>query len=105
MVVGSNRDALIKDGTIVQSTNSARESPSENHRQGRVSHYQNAVTIAEPDGDMYYSPFLQGPEGSASGQKELLVENGCGFSGRKDVSLSNESGESSLKAILSDPLT
>ncbi|XP_034704319.1 U-box domain-containing protein 62 [Vitis riparia] len=101
---GSNRDVLMKDGAIVQSTNSARASPSENHRQGRISHYQNAVTIAEPDGDMYYSQFLQGPEGSAPGQKELAVENGCGFSGRKDVSLSTESGES-LKAILSDPLT
>nr|DAD25783.1 TPA_asm: hypothetical protein HUJ06_027251 [Nelumbo nucifera] len=31
-------------------------------------------------------------------------DNGCGFSGRRDGSLSNESGES-LRAILSDPLT
>lgn len=103
MAVGSNRDVLIKDGTIGQSPNSARASPTENHRQGRIGHYQNAVTIAEP-GDMYYSQFLQGPEGSAPGQKDLAGENGCGFSGRKDVPLSTESGES-LKAILSDPLT
>ncbi|RVW42465.1 U-box domain-containing protein 62 [Vitis vinifera] len=72
---GSNRDVLMKDGAIVLSTNSARA-----------------------------SPIFAGPGGSAPGQKELAVENGCGFSGRKDVSLSTESGES-LKAILSDPLT
>ncbi|KAF4349765.1 hypothetical protein G4B88_029513 [Cannabis sativa] len=53
------------------------------------------------------SPFgvnMMGPEGSASGQKDLTVENGCEFSGRKDVLYSNESGES-LRTILSDPVT
>ncbi|XWS74509.1 hypothetical protein CRYUN_Cryun01aG0004000 [Craigia yunnanensis] len=74
--------------------------------------FQNAVTIADPDGDIYYTQYLQGGEGSGgcgggNGQKDILVENGgggCGFSGRKDVSFSSESGDS-LRAILSDPVT
>lgn len=83
-----------------------RESNSNNN-------YQNAVTIADPDGDIYYTQYLQGGEGSGGsgggggGQKDIVVENGgsgCGFSGRKDVSFSSESGES-LRAILSDPVT
>lgn len=74
--------------------------------------YQNAVTIADPDGDVYYTQYLQGGEGSGgsgggNGQKDIAVENGaggCGFSGRKDVSFSSESGDS-LRVILSDPVT
>lgn len=106
VVVGSNREILPKDNNFVQSIkNDARARPGESHQHGRVSNYQNAVTIAEPEGDMYYSQFLQGPEGSAApGQKEFIVENGCSFSGRKDVADSSESGES-LRAILSDPVT
>ncbi|PON34952.1 hypothetical protein PanWU01x14_340100 [Parasponia andersonii] len=109
MVVGSSRDVIVKDGGIVQQTvrGNTKASPSENHHhhhQGRIGNYQNAVTVAEPDSDGYYSQYFQGPEGSAAGQKDLAVENGCGFSGRKDVSYSNESGES-LRTILSDPVT
>lgn len=66
---------------------------------------RNAVTIASVDGDMYYNnQYLQGPEGSNAGQKEMGFENGCGFSGRKEGHYSNESGES-LRIILSDPIT
>ncbi|KAK2637224.1 hypothetical protein Ddye_032016 [Dipteronia dyeriana] len=57
------------------------------------------VTVAEADGDMYYSQYMQGTtEGSSgSGQKEcVVVDNGCGISG---------SGGDSLRAILSDPVT
>lgn len=108
MIVGSSREVLVKDGSIGQQTLSgnAKASPSENnhHQQGRLGNYQNAVTVAEHDGDVYYSQFLQGSDGSVVGQKDLAVENGCGFSGRKDVSYSNESGES-LRMILSDPVT
>lgn len=65
----------------------------------------NAVTIAEADGEMYYSQYLQGTGGSGAGGKDMCVENGCGFSGRKEVSaFSSESGDS-LRAILSDPVT
>ncbi|XP_021626214.1 U-box domain-containing protein 62 isoform X2 [Manihot esculenta] len=65
----------------------------------------NTVTIAEPDGDMYYSQYLQATEGSGGAGKDMGVENGCGFSGRKEgSSFSCESGES-LRAILSDPVT
>ncbi|KAF8394818.1 hypothetical protein HHK36_018754 [Tetracentron sinense] len=100
--VGSSRGVLTKDGTIVHSANNTRGSPNEHHQQGRISHYENAVTIAEPD--IYNSQFLQGQEGSALGQKEIGGENGCGFSGRKDVQSTRESGES-LRAIFSDPIT
>ncbi|GLT38450.1 hypothetical protein SLA2020_127000 [Shorea laevis] len=74
---------------------------------GGESMYRNAVTIAEPDGDIYYSHYLQGVEGSSGGgEKDAIAENGggAGFSGRKDVSFSCESGES-LRTILSDPVT
>ncbi|XP_059627891.1 U-box domain-containing protein 62-like [Cornus florida] len=107
-IVASSREVMMKDDHIVQcennTNNNTRASPSVNDQQGRVSQYQNAVKIADPDGNLFYSQYLQGPEGSASGQKGTMVENGCGFSGRKDGSYSCESGES-LRVILSDPLT
>lgn len=56
------------------------------------------VTVAEADGDVYYSPYLQGAEGSyGSGQKEGATMDGIGFG----ISGSGES----LRAILSDPIT
>ncbi|KAJ8764057.1 hypothetical protein K2173_004949 [Erythroxylum novogranatense] len=62
-------------------------------------------TVAEADGEMYYSQYLQATEGSGSGGKDMGINNGCGFSGRKELSAcSAESGES-LRAILSDPVT
>ncbi|KAK8669955.1 hypothetical protein V6N13_104722 [Hibiscus sabdariffa] len=99
-VGGSCRELVVKEGGIGQGA-----------RDGN--NYQNAVTIADPDGDIYYTQYLQGGEGSAAsggggnGQKDILVENGgggCGFSGRKDVSFMSEAGES-LRTILSDPVT
>ncbi|KAL7612103.1 hypothetical protein Lser_V15G09097 [Lactuca serriola] len=85
--------------------NDGRASSNENHQQGQLCQYQNAITIADPTGELYYSQYLQGMEGSGgAGIKDILVENGCGFSGRKDVPNSGGSGES-LRAILSDPLT
>lgn len=108
LIVGPNREVLVKDGSIGQQSLSSntKASPSENHQhqQSRLGSYQNAVTVAEHDGDVYYSQYLQGSDGSVAGQKDLAVENGCGFSGRKDISYSNESGES-LRMILSDPVT
>lgn len=103
---------MLKNGNVGQSAN---DSTSENRQlQGslRLGGYHDAVTIAEPDGELYYSQYLQGTEGnsavpaSASGHKDAVVvaDNNCGFSGRKDVSISSESGES-LRAILSDPIT
>ncbi|MBA0571586.1 hypothetical protein Golob_001970, partial [Gossypium lobatum] len=97
-VGGSCRELVVKEGGIGQGV-----------REGN--NYQNAVTIAGPDGDIYYTQFLLGGEGSAAsgggnGQKDILVENGggYGFSGRKDVPFFSESGES-LRDILSDPVT
>ncbi|KAJ4970784.1 hypothetical protein NE237_003883 [Protea cynaroides] len=103
-----SRKRVSVDSNFVHSTNNIRGGSSEQqqqqqqHQQGRVNHFENAITLAEPD--MYYSQFLQGSDGSVLAQKEMGGENGCGFSGRKDCSLSSESGES-LRAILSDPLT
>ncbi|KAG8501864.1 hypothetical protein CXB51_004582 [Gossypium anomalum] len=97
-VGGSCRGLVVKEGGIGQGVIEGNN-------------YQNAVTIADPDGDIYYTQFLQGGEGSAASgggnaQKDILVENGGGYgiSGRKDVPFFSESGES-LRAILSDPVT
>ncbi|XP_058075363.1 U-box domain-containing protein 62-like [Magnolia sinica] len=99
---GSHR-ALVKDSSAVHSQNNIRGSLSEHqHQLGRMIHYENAITIAEPD--IYHAQMMQGPEASALAQKEIGGEYGCGFSGRKDFPLSIESGES-LRAILSDPIT
>ncbi|KAM1471149.1 hypothetical protein COP2_042845 [Malus domestica] len=109
LIVGSSRQVLVKENSTGQQivNSNTRASSSDNHsnaQQGRLGNYHNAVTVAEPDGDMYYSQYLQGSEGSGSAPKDLVVENGCGFSGRKDVMNSSESGDS-LRAILSDPVT
>ncbi|XP_059666844.1 U-box domain-containing protein 62-like [Cornus florida] len=101
-LVGSSGE-IMKESNIVQSGNDGNDmgaSPSENHQQGRVGQYDNVVTIADHDGDLYYSQYLQGSEVLASGQKNAVVEHGCGFGGRKEGLYSSE-----LRAILSDPLT
>ncbi|KAL0539773.1 hypothetical protein IC582_023991 [Cucumis melo] len=90
---------LVKDALV----GSSGASQSENNPQGRLGNYPNAVTVAEPDSEAYYSQYLQSNEGSASEQKDLSMENGCGF-GRRDVLFSGEPGES-LRAILTDPVT
>ncbi|KAK4353860.1 hypothetical protein RND71_026054 [Anisodus tanguticus] len=82
----------VKEGNVGQSGN-----------EGSVD-VRNEVTIASVNGEMYYNQYLQGPEGSNAGQKEIGFENGCRFSGRKESSYSTESGES-LRVILSDPIT
>ncbi|KAF6143040.1 hypothetical protein GIB67_041108 [Kingdonia uniflora] len=100
----SSGGVLAKERSLAQCANNIRGSCTEQHnQQGRVGHYENVVTIAEPNG--YFSQLLQLPKGPALGQKEIGGENnGCGFSGRKDVALSMGSG-ASLRAILSDPVT
>lgn len=100
MAVGSSR-GLMRSGN---DNSNERATVNDNHQQGRSNQYHHAVTVADPNGDLYYSQYLQGPEGLGSGQKGIVVENGCGSSGRKEVSYSTESGES-LRMILSDPLT
>ncbi|XP_054797327.1 U-box domain-containing protein 62 isoform X2 [Prosopis cineraria] len=100
---GSSREVLGKDGEIGPTLNNSRGNEGD-HQQERLDKSQNAVTIAETDCEEYYSHYLQGTEGSASVQKAIAGENGCGFSGRKDVIYSSESGDS-LRAVLSDPIT
>ncbi|KAL3837823.1 hypothetical protein ACJIZ3_022414 [Penstemon smallii] len=80
----------IKAGNIGQARND------ENNSSGEV---RNAK-----EGEMYYAQYTNGTgPSSSSGQKDM-VENGCGFSGRKEGSRLSESGEP-LRAIFSDPLT
>ncbi|XP_071707419.1 U-box domain-containing protein 62-like [Rutidosis leptorrhynchoides] len=81
-----------------------RSSSTESQLQTQLCQYQNAITVADPGGELYYSQHINGVEGSGSGIKDVLIDNGCGFSGRKDVSSSSGSGDS-LRTILSDPLT
>lgn len=84
--------------------NASGTTDEDHHQRERLGKSQNSVTVAETDCEEYYSHYLQGTEGSASVQKVMVDENGCGFSGRKDAVYSSESGES-LRAILSDPVT
>lgn len=103
---GSSRE-VVKVGSNILSRsdlNDARPSSSENNHQTQVNDYQNAVALVDRDSELYYSQYLHGGESSGTGLKDMVVENGCGFSGRKDVSYSSESGDS-LRTILSDPLT
>ncbi|KAK9077978.1 hypothetical protein SSX86_002035 [Deinandra increscens subsp. villosa] len=90
--------------SIGNDINDVGSSPIENHQEGQLCQFQNAITIADPNGELYYSQLFNGVEGSGAGFKDMLVHNGCGFSGRKDISTSGGSGES-LRTILSDPLT
>lgn len=105
MVGSSTRQMMIKDGGILQPVGDAnRVSTSGNDQQGRVGNLQKMVTVAEHDGDMYYLPLLQGAEGSSHSQKDIAGDNGCGFNGRKESSVSSDPGDS-LRAIFSDPIT
>ncbi|XP_076916733.1 U-box domain-containing protein 62-like [Bidens hawaiensis] len=90
--------------SIGNDMNDVRSSPIESHKQGQLCQYQNALAIADPNSELYYSQYRNGAEGSDARFKDMLGENGCGFSGRKDISNAGGSGES-LRRILSDPLT
>nr|XP_043617080.1 U-box domain-containing protein 62-like [Erigeron canadensis] len=83
--------------------NDARPSLSEYHEHN-ASHYQNALALVDGNGEVHYSQYPHGVEGSGEGLKNREAEKGCGFSRRKDVFYSGESGES-LRTILSDPIT
>ncbi|KAL5583602.1 hypothetical protein UlMin_016044 [Ulmus minor] len=85
IIRGSSREMIIRDSGIVQQTVSRSRSEI-HHHQGRIGNYQNAITV--------------GSDGSGRGQKDMGGDNGCWFSGRKDVSYSNELGES-LKLLRS----
>lgn len=102
LCLGSNRN-LEKDSNVVFSCSITRGVHHEQQqRQGPLSNYDNAISISSQD--MYYSQMMQNSDGPSLARKEVGGENGCGFSGRKDVAFFVELGES-LKAILSDPIT
>lgn len=94
---------LIKDGNLVHSVDSASAGPNDNHQLGRNDNYQNPVTIAENDGDLYYSRFIQGAEGTVSAQKGAVAETDGGHGAKKEASYSSVS--ETLRRILSDPVT
>ncbi|CAI9091876.1 OLC1v1026980C1 [Oldenlandia corymbosa var. corymbosa] len=65
------------------------------------------VTVANADGELYHSQYMQGATEmvSSAGHKDIIAgENGCGLSGRKEGLYLSESGDP-LRTILSDPLT
>ncbi|KAD5961551.1 hypothetical protein R6Q59_014330 [Mikania micrantha] len=95
---------VMKEEAVKMPGNDVGSSSREIYQPGQLCQYQNAITIADPNGELYYSQLFNGVEGSGAGYKVMLAQNGCGFSGRKDVSNSGGSGES-LKTIFSDPLT
>ncbi|XP_034888571.2 U-box domain-containing protein 62 [Populus alba] len=65
----------------------------------------NAVTIAEADGEMYYSQYLQGTGGSVLVERIWVWKMAVDFlEGRRFQHFSSESGDS-LRAILSAPVT
>lgn len=94
-----DRPAFGQPGSSVNRANT-----SDSNQQRRIGHFPNEIHVAEPDGDMCYSQYMQGSEGPGHGQKDVAGENGCGFSGRKDSSTSSDPGDS-LRAIFSDPIT
>lgn len=57
-------------------------------------------------GGVYYMQYLNGAEGpsSSSRQKEMVVENECGFSGKRESSYYSEPGDP-LRTFFSDPIT
>ncbi|XP_051138235.1 U-box domain-containing protein 62 [Andrographis paniculata] len=57
-------------------------------------------------GEIYYMQYLNGAEGpsSSSRQKEMTLENECGFSGKKESSYYCEPGDP-LRTIFSDPIS
>ncbi|KAK9682702.1 hypothetical protein RND81_10G090500 [Saponaria officinalis] len=101
---GSSARQIIKDGVVMQPEDGNRASTSVNGQQGRSGPYNQMVTIAGNDSDMYYSPLFRGIEGSSRSQKDAARDNECGFSGRKDGSGFSGPAES-LRAIFSDPIT
>ncbi|KAF9595759.1 hypothetical protein IFM89_003501 [Coptis chinensis] len=80
--LGSSRGVLMKDGNNVNGVHSANNirgscSSGQHHQQGRVNHFENAVSIAEPD--LYYSQFLQGPEGGTLMDDAMILPCGHSF--------------------------
>ncbi|KAG1365624.1 putative U-box domain-containing protein 62 [Cocos nucifera] len=64
--------------------------------------YENAIAVMDPE--PYYTHAIHGGEGSTSAQKEVAGENGCGFSGRREIGSTAGYWES-LRMHLSDPIT
>ncbi|XP_008788532.2 U-box domain-containing protein 62-like [Phoenix dactylifera] len=94
---GLSRGVVAKDG------NGGRGNFGEQqYQQGRMDGYENAIAVVDPH--PYSTHAIHGGEGSTSAQKEVGGENGCGFSGRREVGLTAGYWES-LRAHLSDPIT
>ncbi|KAG1338151.1 U-box domain-containing protein 62 [Cocos nucifera] len=94
---GLSRGLVVKDG------NGGRGNFGEQqYQQGRMDGYENAIAVVDPH--PYSTHAVHGGEGSSFAQKEVGGENGCGFSGRREVGLTAGYWES-LRTYLSDPIT
>lgn len=108
--VGSDRGVMLKEGGTLKvghdnGNASITQNDNNQNQQERVGKYQNAVTIAEPSENMFNPQYMHGAEeGSGIRQKDMLIDNGCGSSGRKGDFYVGEPGNP-LRAILSDPVT
>ncbi|MQL84764.1 hypothetical protein Taro_017270 [Colocasia esculenta] len=96
---GSSRGVVANDGNGNSGKGSLTE---QQQKRSLVGHYGKRSSVSEPD--LYRNQIVQGGDGLGRAHKELGRENGFGFSWRKDISLSIDSGES-MRVHLSDPIT
>lgn len=109
---GFYRDGLVKEPPALPRENnnssaSASAASLHEHHQARIPpglHHEGPLPVASvSDPDNYYTQLLQSTGSLA--QKDAGVDEGGAFGERKGTSASTESSESSLRIILSDPLT
>ncbi|KAJ0975489.1 hypothetical protein J5N97_017454 [Dioscorea zingiberensis] len=95
---GLNRRMVAKDGSGMRGSSGLQQQ----QQQGREGGYDNEIAIVEPEN--YYTPIMHGGDGSSLGHKEVGVETGSGFGGRREIGLAIDLGES-VRTHLSDPVT
>lgn len=109
---GFYRDGLVKEPPALPRENNnssatANTASLHEHHQARIPpglHHEGTLPVASvPDADNYYTQLLQSTASLAP--KDAGVDEGGAFGERKGTTASTESSESSLRIILSDPLT
>lgn len=96
---GSSRGIMAKDGNDIRGSSSEQQQ----QQQERMSNYENAITVVEPE--PYFPHVLHGGDGLPIAQKEVGGENGYGFGGRKETASSSGDPRESLRMHLTDPIT